>query len=127
MIIATDYPLLDIIWTMLVFFGWVIWFFILITVFRDLFRRHDVSGWGKAAWVVLCVFLPYIGVLAYLIVHGKGMAERNAQDVQTAAEFADYQRSGGNRVSQIADAKQLLDSGAITQEEFDRLKAQALA
>ena len=76
MVLASDYPFLDVLWTMLVFFAWVIWFWLLITVFADLFRRHDISGWGKAGWIVLCVILPYLGVLIYLIAEGKGMAER---------------------------------------------------
>ena len=129
MVIAADYPLLNIIWTMLVFFGWVIWFFILIAVFRDLFRRNDIGGWGKAGWILFVIILPFLGVLIYIGVHGRGMAERNTAEVQQAAEFADYQRTGGAGASptaRIADAKRLLDSGAITQDEFDRLKAQAL-
>jgi len=129
MVIAADYPLLNIIWTMLVFFGWVIWFFILIAVFRDLFRRNDIGGWGKAGWILFVIILPFLGVLIYIGVHGRGMSERNMKDVQTAAEFADYQRAGGGAspTARIAEAKQLLDTGAINQEEFDRLKAQALA
>lgn len=126
MVIAADYPLLNIIWTMLVFFAWVIWFFVLITVFRDLFRRDDVSGWGKAGWLLFVIVLPFLGVLIYIGLHGKGMTERNIQDAQTASEFVDFQRTGG-AAGQIAKAKELLDSGAIDQGEFDRLKAQALA
>jgi Phospholipase_D-nuclease N-terminal/Short C-terminal domain len=130
LVIAADYPLLNIVWTMLVFFAWVIWFVILIQVFRDLFRRDDASGWTKAAWFVFVIILPFLGVLIYIGVNGKGMAERNMKDVQTAAEFAEYQRSGGGgggATKQIADAKALLDSGAIDQAEFEKLKAQALA
>jgi hypothetical protein len=127
LVIAADYPLLNIIWTMLVFFAWVIWFTILITVFRDLFRRHDVSGWGKAAWMFFVIVIPFLGVLIYVGANGKGMAERNMKDVQTAADFADFQTKGGGATAQIADAKALLDSGAINQGEFDTLKAQALA
>jgi hypothetical protein len=96
LVIAADYPLLNIIWTMLVFFAWVIWFFVLITVFRDLFRRQDISGWGKAAWMLFVIVLPFLGVLIYIGVHGSGMAERNMQDAQLAAEFAEFQRARGN-------------------------------
>jgi hypothetical protein len=131
MFFAADYPLLDIIWTMLVFFGWVIWFWLLIVVFGDLFSRHDVSGWGKAGWMVLLVLLPYLGVFIYLIAQGAKMAERKEARSQAArAEFDDYVKtvaSPGGAAAEIEKAKQLLDSGAITQSEFGALKAQALA
>jgi hypothetical protein len=131
MLLAADYPFLDILWTMLVFFGWVIWFWLLITVFSDLFSRHDVSGWGKAGWIVLVVLLPYLGVFIYLISQGKEMAERKAQQSQAArAEFDDYVKTvaaPGGAAAEIEKAKQLLDSGAITQAEFDAIKTKALA
>jgi len=131
MFLAADYPLLDIIWTMLVFFGWVIWFWLLIVVFGDLFGRHDVSGWGKAGWMVLLVLLPYLGVFIYLIAQGKQMAERRAERSQAArAEFDDYVKTvatPGGAATEIEKAKQLLDSGAISQAEFDGIKAKALA
>jgi len=129
--VAADYPFLDIFWTMIIFFAWLIWFWILITILIDVFRRHDVSGWGKAAWCLFLIFLPLIGVLTYLIVQGKGMAERSVKEQQTAkAEADDYIRSVATSVDpaeQIAKGKQLLDSGAITQAEFDALKQKALA
>ena len=131
MVIAADYPFLDILWTMLVFFGWVIWFWLLIVVFGDLFSRHDISGWGKAGWIVLVVVLPYLGVFIYLIAQGAQMAERKAQQSQAArAEFDDYVKTvaaPGGAAAEIEKAKQLLDSGAITQPEFDAIKAKALA
>jgi Short C-terminal domain/Phospholipase_D-nuclease N-terminal len=134
MLIAADYPFLDVVGTMLIFFAWVIWFWLLITVFSDLFRRHDLSGWGKAGWIVLVVFLPYIGVLIYLIGQGKHMAERRAQDIRASqAAFEDQVREvagtsgGGGAAAEITKAKQLLDSGAIDQAEFDQLKQKALA
>ncbi len=134
MLIAADYPFLDVVGTMLIFFAWVIWFWLLITVFSDLFRRHDISGWGKAGWIVLVVFLPYLGVLIYLIGQGKHMAERRAQDIRASqAAFEDQVREvagtsgGGGAAAEIAKAKQLLDSGAIDQAEFDQLKQKALA
>jgi uncharacterized membrane protein YcjF (UPF0283 family) len=130
MVLAADYPFLDILWTMLVFFGWVIWFWLLITVFGDLFSRHDISGWGKAGWIVLVVVLPYLGVFIYLISQGRQMAERRAERSQAArAEFDDYVKTvaaPGGAAAEIEKAKQLLDSGAITQPEFDALKAKAL-
>ena len=129
--IAADYPFLDVFWTMMVFFAWVIWFWLLITVFGDLFRRHDISGWGKAGWMVLVIVLPYFGVFAYLIAQGKHMAERKSADVQASrAAFDDYVRdvaSNGGPTEQIATAKQLLDNGTIDAAEFDQLKRKALA
>ena len=131
MFLASDYPFLDILWTMLVFFGWVIWFWLLITVFSDLFRRHDISGWGKAGWIIFCIVLPFLGVLIYLGAQGKGMAERRAQDVQAAQSQMDqYVREtagGGGAAAEIAKAKELLDSGAISQAEFEQMKQKALA
>jgi phospholipase D-like protein/putative oligomerization/nucleic acid binding protein len=131
MVFAADYPFLDVFWTMLVFFFWVIWIWLLITVFIDLFGRHDTSGWAKAAWTVFVIVLPYLGVLVYLIAEGKGMAERKAAQVKASrAEFDDYVRdvAGDSGPSdQIAKAKQLLDSGAIDATEFEQLKRKALA
>ena len=130
MVLAADYPFLDILWTMLVFFGWVIWFWLLITVFGDLFSRHDISGWGKAGWTLLVVALPYLGVFIYLIAQGAHMAERREQRSRAArSEFDDYVKNvaaPGGPAAEIDKAKQLLDSGAITQAEFDAIKAKAL-
>lgn len=131
MVIAASYPFLNVLWDILIFFAWVIFIWIAITVLIDVFRRHDVSGWAKAAWVVFVVILPWIGVLTYLIVNHTGMAERRAQDTQVAqAQFDQYVRSAagkGGPASEIETAKQLLDSGAISQEEFDAIKAKALS
>ena len=129
MAVAANYPFLDVMWTMLVFFAWVIWFWMLITVLSDVFRRHDISGWTKALWTVFVIILPFLGVLVYLIAESKGMAERNMAAVQTArAETDDYIRSvaGSDPAEQIARAKELLDSGAISATEFDALKQKAL-
>jgi hypothetical protein len=119
----------DLMWSFLVFFGWIIFFWLLFVVFGDLFSRHDVSGWGKAAWTVFVIVLPFLGVLVYLIANGQGMAQRSADRAQAAQSQAnDYIRSvAGGEAEQIAKAKQLLDSGAITQAEYDQLKAKALA
>ena len=134
MVLASDYPFLDILGTMLIFFAWVIWFWILIRVFIDVFRRHDISGWGKAGWVVLCVFLPFLGVLIYLIAHGQDMGKRDIEQYKAQqAQFDQYVRSvaadggEGGAAAEIAKAKSLLDSGAISQAEFDSLKAKALS
>ena len=131
MLFAADYPFLDIFWTMLIFFMWVIWIWILVTVLMDLFRRHDISGWGKAAWTLLVVVLPYLGVFLYLITQGKQMAERRNEEMRAGREsFDSYVRdvAGGSGPSdQIAKAKELLDSGAIDQAEFEQIKRKALA
>ncbi len=128
---ASSYPFLDILWTTLIFFAWVIFIWIAITVLIDVFRRHDLSGWGKAGWTIFIVILPWLGVLVYLIINHSGMAERRLNEVQASqAQFDDYVRataSTGGAASEIEKAKQLLDSGAITQAEFDAIKAKALA
>lgn len=130
MVTAYTYPFLNIFWTMLVFFAWIIWFWMLISVLADIFRRHDTSGWSKAAWTLFVIILPFVGVLIYLIAEGKSMAERNARAQERAvAQTDDYIRSvanTGDSASQIAKAKELLDSGAITATEYDTLKAKAL-
>jgi hypothetical protein len=112
---------------MLIFFAWVIFLWIAITVLIDVFRRHDLSGWGKAGWTILVVLIPWVGVLIYLIVNHTGMAERRSQDTQVAqSQFDQYVRQAagtGGAASEIQTAKQLLDNGAISQEEFDAIKA----
>src|SRR5215813_6670831 len=131
MAIAASYPFLDVLWTMFVFFAFFIWIWLLFTVFADLFRRHDASGWVKAAWIVFIIILPYLGVLVYIIAEHTGMADRSTKQAQQAqAQFDDYVQSvaaKGDPASQIANAKKLLDSGDITQAEFDQIKAKALA
>jgi hypothetical protein len=128
---AGDYPLLDLLWTFFVFFGLMMYFWLIITVFADLFRRHDVSGWGKTGWIVLVLVLPLIGALIYLITQGRHMADRDLRQVQRAKQDTDsYIRSvaapGFRGVDEIAHAKELLDRGAISQEEFEQLKRRAL-
>ena len=127
--LASDYPFLDILWTMFIFFLFIIWIWILITVFVDIFRRKDVGGGSKALWVIFVIILPYLGVLIYLIANHDGMADRNlAQVQQQKAATDDYIRSvSGGSAAEIEKAKALLDSGAITQAEYDSLKAKALA
>jgi hypothetical protein len=130
-VIATDYPFLDVLWTLLIFFAWVIWFWLLITIFADIFRRHDIGGGKKALWTIFVIITPFVGVLIYLIVESKGMAERQSQAAQSARrQTDDYIKTVAAEVDapgQIAQAKQLLDSGAINQQEFDALKQKALA
>jgi len=129
--LAADYPFLDVLWTMLIFFVWIIWFWLLITVFADLFRRHDIGGGMKTLWIIFVILLPFLGVFIYLISQGRHMAERNvksmeAQQAQVDAHIKSVASSGG-AADEIDKAKKLLDSGAITQAEFDAIKAKALA
>jgi hypothetical protein len=130
--IASSYTFLDVFWDILLITAWLIFFWIAITVLIDVFRRHDISGWAKAGWVILIVILPWIGVLAYLIFNHTGMAERKYRDAQVAqTQFDDYVRqaagTAASPTAEIERAKNLLDSGAITQAEFDAIKAKALA
>lgn len=132
MTIAASYPFLDILWTMLVFFFWVMWFWCLIVVLTDVFSRRDLSGWGKAGWTITCIFLPLLGVLIYLIAHGSDMTERRTADAERQRVMVDeHIRSvaggDGGTAAEIAHAKELLDQGAIDQEEFNQLKRKALA
>jgi hypothetical protein len=129
--IAADYPFLNILWTMIIFFTWVVWIWMMVVILTDVFRRRDISGWGKAVWVIFLIVLPFIGVLCYLIFEHNGMAERQAEAARgQKAQMDDYVRSvtsSGGPAAEIDKAKQLLDSGAINQTEFDALKAKALA
>jgi Short C-terminal domain/Phospholipase_D-nuclease N-terminal len=133
MVIAADYPFLNIFWTLIIFFAWVAWIWIAIIIFMDIFSRRDISGWVKALWVVFVIILPFLGVLVYLIANHDGMSDRSeARARGQQAEFDSYVKSvategGGGAAAEIDKAKQLLDSGAITQDEFNTLKAKALA
>jgi hypothetical protein len=131
-VLATDYPFLDVLWTMAIFFIWILWIWLLFTVFADIFRRNDISGWGKTGWIVFAILLPFLGVFIYLITQNVGMTERNLQRSRAQRDqFDDYVRQtaggDGGAAAEIDKAKQLLDSGAITQAEFDALKQKALA
>jgi hypothetical protein len=130
-VLAADYPFLDILGTMLVFFGFVIWFWLLIRVFGDIFRRHDIGGGAKFFWCLFVIVIPLLGVLVYLIAQGRHMAERDVAQLQQQQQAFDaYVREtagAGGAGAEIERAKQLLDSGAISQAEFDQLKQQALA
>jgi Phospholipase_D-nuclease N-terminal/Short C-terminal domain len=128
-LIAADYPFLEVFWTMVIFFAWVIWIWIVITVLIDVFRRHDISGWGKAAWVVFVIVLPFLGVLVYLIGQHEGMRERSAKGAKAQQQaFDQYVReAAGGSAAEIAKAKELLDAGTITKAEFEAIKAKALS
>ena len=112
--LAADYPFLDVLWTMIIFFVWILWFWLLFTVFVDIFRRHDLSGWGKAGWLIFCIVLPFLGVFVYLISQHEGMANRNldtakAQQAQFDQAVREAAGSGGT-AAEIAKAKELLDA-----------------
>ena len=129
--VAASYPFLDVLWSMVIFFAFIIWIWLLITVFADVFRRRDIGGGMKAVWIIFVILLPYLGVLIYLIAEHNGMADRNeAQMKHYKEQQDDYIKSVASSSSpadQIAQAKALLDSGAISQAEFDALKAKALS
>ena len=129
--ILASYNFASFLWDVLVIFAFVIWFWLLISVFSDLFRRRDISGWAKAGWIILVIILPYLGVFIYLIAEHDGIAERNTKQVEAQQAAADqYIRSvsgSGGPAAEIETAKNLLDSGAISQAEFESLKAKALA
>ena len=128
---SSSYPLLNLFWSMLEFFLWVIWIWILIWVFIDIFRSHDLSGWAKALWFLFVLFIPLIGVLVYLIVRGGSMHERAVRQAQQQDEqFRGYvQETAGPQSSadQLAKLADLRDRGVITPAEFDREKAKILA
>jgi hypothetical protein len=131
MLLATSYPFLEVFWTMLIFFAFVIWIWILITVLIDVFRRHDTSGFAKVLWIIFIIVLPYLGVFVYLIAEHKGMTERAVKQQEAAQSQMDkYVQSVAAQTDpaeQIAKAKGLLDSGTISQAEFDQIKQKALA
>ncbi|KQX46210.1 MULTISPECIES: SHOCT domain-containing protein [unclassified Streptomyces] len=131
-----DYPLLNLFWTMLWFFLWIMWLFLLFKVITDIFRDHSLNGWAKAGWLVLCIVLPYLGVLIYVIARGRSMGERDVKQAKASeAAFQDYIRKtagtqGGGAASptdELARLAELRDKGAITPEEFDKAKAKVLA
>jgi hypothetical protein len=134
MLLVTDYPLLDVFWSMLIFFLWVAWFFILFRCIADIFRRHDIGGGMKVLWMIFLIVAPFLGVFVYVIAENRGMQERDLERVKAQQQqFDQYVRetaasSGGGAggAHEIEKAKQLLDSGAITQAEYEALKAKAL-
>jgi hypothetical protein len=129
-VLAADYPFLEVLWTMFVFFAFIIWFWILITVFADIFRRHDTSGFTKVLWIIFVIIAPFLGVFIYLIANHDGMTQRNIEKAQAQqAQMDQYVKSvagSGGAAAEIEKAKGLLDSGAITQSEYDAIKAKAL-
>ena len=134
MVCAADYPFLDVLWTMILFFAWVVWIWMMVVILTDVFSRRDIGGWSKALWCVFMIVLPFLGVLTYLIVQHDGMAERQASRAQQAQDQFDARVTAaagadgaGGAAAEIDKAEQLLQRGTITQAEFDTIKSRALA
>ena len=129
--LASSYPFWDVMWTMLVFFVWILWFWMLFAIWGDIFRRHDINGFGKTMWLIFTIVLPFLAVFVYLISQSDGMKERALSQQQAQkAQFDDYVRDAagtGGAAAEIERAKSLLDQGAINQSEFDAIKQKALA
>ena len=132
LVMETDYPFLSILWTMVIFFAFIIWIWLLISVFADLFGRHDISGVSKTIWIIFVILVPYLGVFCYLITQGQSMAARRIASATAAqAQMEDHIKavagSGGSAASEIEKAKGMLDAGVITADEFEAIKKKALS
>ncbi|MGA5064601.1 SHOCT domain-containing protein [Streptomyces exfoliatus] len=129
--LAVDYPLLNMFWTMLMIFCWVLWFMLLFRIIGDIFRDDSLGGWGKAGWSVFVILLPFLGVFVYLIARGRGMGERELNRVrQNEQQFRSYVREtagSGGHAEELARLAELKDRGAITEAEFAQAKAKVLA
>jgi hypothetical protein len=129
--LAYDYPLLGVFWTMFIWFLWIAWIVVLFRVFADIFRSDDLSGWGKAAWSLFTIAVPFLGVLVYLIARGGSMAERDVEQAQQSeAAFRSYVQdaaSSGGAADELVKLAQLRDDGVITAQEFDQQKAKMLS
>ena len=129
--LAYDYPFLDIFWTMILFFAWVVWIWMMVVILTDVFRRRDIGGWSKAGWTAFLIVLPFLAALIYLISQHDAMAERGAKAVEAQQNALDSHirkvAASDGPAAEIANAKSLLDSGAIDQAEFAQLKQKALA
>jgi hypothetical protein len=128
--LGTDYPLLDFFWSVFIFFGFFIWIWLLVTIFTDLFRSHDLSGVAKAAWFVLVLLVPLLGALIYLIARGHKMQEHAAQAAEEQdTAFREYVQSAatdGSTASQLTKLAELRDRGVISEEEFSQQKVKLL-
>ena len=134
LVAAQDYPLLNLFWTMLWLFVWILWIFLLVRIILDVFRSHDLSGWGKALWVIFIIVLPFIGVLVYLIARGSGMQKRDVRDARAAdQEMRGYIREvaatpgARSTAEELTKLASLRDQGVLSQAEFDGQKAKLLA
>ena len=129
--IAADYPFLNILWSMLIFVGFIMWIWLAIMVFMDIFRRRDIGGFAKAIWIIFIIFIPLLGVLVYLIAYHQGIADRNEKGQEAAQAAFDQQvkeaAGKGGPAGEIETAQKLLDAGTISQSEFDHIKSKALA
>ncbi|MFL6241171.1 MAG: SHOCT domain-containing protein [Actinomycetes bacterium] len=123
----SSYPLLDVMWTMFLFFAAVLWFWLIIAILTDVFRRRDMSGWGKAGWTLFVIVLPFVGVLVYMVAQGGQMADRRELGLREESPAYAGPVSVAQGASEISQAKDLLDSGAITTDEYQALKTKALA
>jgi len=123
--LAADYPFLDVMWTIFIFFAWIIFIWLLIMVLADNFRRNDHSGWAKAGWTLFVIFVPVVGILVYMIARPK-MTEQDKQ-LMAQAEAERKRMAGYSAADEISKLQRLKDEGAISAEEFEKLKAQALA
>ena len=129
--LAYDYPLLGVFWTMLILFLWIAWIFILVKVITDVFRSHDLGGFAKALWVIFIIFFPFLGTFVYLIARGKGMGERDmaiyqAQQEQVQAYVQEVAGSSSSTADELAKLADLKAKGVITDAEFEAQKAKAL-
>lgn len=127
------YPLLNLFWTMLVFFVWILWLLLLFRIITDIFRSHDLGGWGKTGWLVLVLVLPFLGVFIYLIARGSSMSRRELEQARRQDEvFKEYVRdvagtgAGGSGADELAKLADLKGRGAITEEEFQKAKVKIL-
>jgi Phospholipase_D-nuclease N-terminal len=134
MVFAADYPFMDVLWTMILFFAWVVWIWMMVVILGDVFRRRDIGGFAKAAWCVFMILVPFLGALVYLIAHHDGMAQRSLAQAQAQQQrFDEHVRSvaatngSGGVAGEIAKAHELLEKGVIDQAEFDGIKGRALA
>jgi hypothetical protein len=128
--LASSYPLLDAFLTLLWFFLFVIWIWILIMILIDIFRSHDINGWVKALWLIFILIFPLVGVIVYLIVRGGSMHQRSVRDAaRSQQQFDDYVRqvAGQSTASELADLAKLKESGAITDDEYEKAKAKILS
>ncbi|GHE38622.1 SHOCT domain-containing protein [Streptomyces vinaceus] len=129
-----DYPALNVFWSMLWFFLWIMWLFLLFKIVTDIFRDHEMSGWGKAGWLIFVILLPFLGVLVYVIARGKGMTQRDVKAAkENEAALQDYIRktaatpaAGGSHVDELARLVELKDKGALSEAEFQQAKAKLL-
>ncbi|MER8187586.1 SHOCT domain-containing protein [Kitasatospora sp. NPDC094015] len=131
--LASDYPLLNVFWTMCWFFLWILWFMLLFRILIDLFRDDSLSGWAKAGWAIFLILLPFLGVFVYLIARGRGMGEREMAKAQKADEqFRAYVRESagtsgeGSTADQLAKLTELRSAGHISDEEYAKAKAKIL-